>query len=440
MKKNRWLTLMILAIGGGIIFQLPFIRLMFYRPFIEAMGLTDGQYGKIASAYGTSAVVCYFLGGYIADKYSPRKLISFSFVSTGICGVYLSTFPGYTMNLILHIIMGATTVLTYWAAMLKVVGMLGSSEEQGRFYGFLEGGRGVTSALAGFIVLKLYSMLGENAYAVGWIINFYSGMSILCGILTWIFLKEDTEKLKTLKKTGISSSEIVVALKDKVTWMIGIIVFSTYVIFSAQGYLSPYFQDVYGMSIGMSVFLGIIRTYIFQFLGGPLGGIIADKMLKSSSGFVRIGFLGIVFIVLGFMFLTPGVNMMNVAIVLMLIMALVVYSMRGVYWAIVDEVGIEDSKKGTIIGVASCIGFAPDMFLPALIGNWIDKYPGQQGYNYMFIFMLVMVVIGFGVTTLLLKNIKKQKLNRVSESANNKFSKNESIESGDGELPLSSSI
>lgn len=435
MKKNRWLTLIILAVGGGIIFQLPFIRLMFYRPFIEAMGLTDGQYGKIASVYGTSAVICYFLGGYIADKYSPRKLISFSFISTGVCGIYLSTFPGYAMNLIVHIVMGITTVLTYWAAMLKVVGMLGSSEEQGRFYGFLEGGRGITSALAGFIVLKLYSALGENSYAVGWIINFYSGMSILCGMLTWIFLKEDMDKLKTLKKTAISSSEIVVALKDKITWMIGIIVFSTYVVFSAQGYLSPYFQDVYGMSIGMSVFLGVIRTYIFQFLGGPLGGIVADKVLKSPSSFVKIGFLGIAFIILGFMFIVPGANVMNIVVILMLLMALLVYSMRGVYWAIVDEVGIEDSRKGTIIGVASCIGFAPDMFLPALIGNWIDKYPGQQGYNYMFCFMMVMVLLGLVVAHILIKNIKNQNIK--DKNIKNNLKIEESI---DFENSLSSTI
>lgn len=413
--KRKTLYLILLALSGGIIYQLPFMRLMFYRPLIKAMNLSDGQYGIISSAYGLSAVIAYFFGGYIADRYSPKNLLSISLISTGMIGFYLSTFPNYKINLILHILLGITTVLTYWAPMIKLVGLLGDSDEQGRLYGSIEGGRGITSAVAGFIVLQIYKIFGESVLSVSYIINFYSVASILCGISILYFFKHENISVNEKNIEKITPKEIGVALKSKATWYMGIIVFSTYVIFSAQGYLSPYLQDVYGLGIEITIFLGVIRTYIFQFLGGPFGGFLADKKLKSSSKFVKIGFISIGLLLLVFLFAPISKKFLGVIIVAMLLISLLVYSMRGVYWAIIDEMEIKEEKRGIVIGVASFIGFSPDIFLPAVIGNWLDKYPGSQGYSYMFIFMLGMMIIGVIFAYKTISLIRKEKNMNIRE-------------------------
>ena len=47
------------------------------------------------------SMICYFFGGWIADRVSPRKLLTISFISTGLVGLLFSTFPSYcTMRLI----------------------------------------------------------------------------------------------------------------------------------------------------------------------------------------------------------------------------------------------------------------------------------------------------------------------------------------------------
>lgn len=83
------------------------------------------------------------------------------------------------------------------------------------------------------------------------------------------------------------------------------------------------------------------------------------------------------------------------------------YGMRGIYFATVDEVKISISVAGAAVGFASFIGYIPDAFIYTLMGNWLDKYPGQLGYKYIFIFLFVMEVIGLVVSMLLLRVIKK---------------------------------
>ena len=81
-KINKWVLLVILSIGGGLIYQLPLLRYTFYEPLKEAMGVTDGQLGVLASIFGTINLICYIPGGYIADKFAPGKLIGFSLFTT----------------------------------------------------------------------------------------------------------------------------------------------------------------------------------------------------------------------------------------------------------------------------------------------------------------------------------------------------------------------
>ena len=86
---KKYGTLLLLAAGAGIIFQLPYIRETFYVPIQNAMNLTDAQMGMLSSGYATMATFSYFVGGIVADKFSARKLLAFSFIATGILGLYL---------------------------------------------------------------------------------------------------------------------------------------------------------------------------------------------------------------------------------------------------------------------------------------------------------------------------------------------------------------
>ena len=83
---RRWLIMTSLCLSGGIIFFLPFLFDPYYIPLQKALGLTKTQLGSLMSIFGTTSLISYFPGGWLADRVSPRKLISLSFVSTKIGG------------------------------------------------------------------------------------------------------------------------------------------------------------------------------------------------------------------------------------------------------------------------------------------------------------------------------------------------------------------
>lgn len=70
---KKYGTLLLLAAGAGIIFQLPYIRETFYVPIQNAMNLTNEQMGLLSSGYAAMATLSYFVGGIIADKFFCKK-------------------------------------------------------------------------------------------------------------------------------------------------------------------------------------------------------------------------------------------------------------------------------------------------------------------------------------------------------------------------------
>lgn len=399
---KRWIMLSILCLGGGIIYQMPYLRYAYYIPMQTALSLTNTQMGNMMSVYGIVAMICYFPGGWLADRFSCRKMLSFSFIATGIAGFYFATFPSYNICIGIHIFWGIVTTLTFWAALIKAVRMLGDSSEQGRLYGLLEGGRGLVGTLAGLAILSLFTKMGQGTLGLSWVINIYAGSSIVIGIITW-FVFEDSKKEKSPSSV---LKDTISVIKDARVWLIALIIFTTYSVYAGQSYITPYVTTVFGASVAIGALLGIIRTYVLQMAGGPTGGFLADK-IGSPTKVLFVGYI-IMAICLGLFIILPGnKNLLVLVIVNMLAMGFAVFAMRGIYYATVDEVKIPIAITGAAIGFASFIGFTPDAFIYTLIGNWLDKYPGQLGYKYMFIYLFVVVVIGLLVSMRLLKVIKK---------------------------------
>ena len=71
---RRWLIMTVLALSGGIIFLLPFLFEVYYRPLADALNLTNTELGALFSVFGFVSMLAYFPGGWLADRISPRKL------------------------------------------------------------------------------------------------------------------------------------------------------------------------------------------------------------------------------------------------------------------------------------------------------------------------------------------------------------------------------
>ncbi len=86
---HRFIYLGALMLAGESIYMLPYMRKTFQSSMEAAFGVTSTELGTLSSMFGILALVCYFPGGWLADRMPARHLLTFSLLTTGAGGFYL---------------------------------------------------------------------------------------------------------------------------------------------------------------------------------------------------------------------------------------------------------------------------------------------------------------------------------------------------------------
>ena len=402
---KKYGTLLLLATGAGIIFQLPYIRETFYVPIQNAMNLSNAQMGLLSSGYATMSLFSYFIGGIIADKVSARKLLTFSFIATGALGLWFSTFPGYTISRVIFVLMGISTIITYWSACIKATRMLGTEEEQGRLFGLQEGLRGIMNALLVFGMTAAFTHFADEVAGASAAIKVCSIVVIIIGILNFIFI-EDTKKEENSESFIEVTKGMFKALLIPRVWLLVAIVFTAYSVYGLIAYATTFAQKFYGLSAASAATLGGIR-YLIQGAGGIVGGFLADK-LKSRFKVIIGGCIGLA-LSFGLFIVVPSKASLCVMVVANFFVGLFfIYAVRSQYFAVHDDAGIPLNMSGRVSGIASCLGYTPDIFMYTLVGSWMDNY-GRTGYNMTWAYAMVAAVLCAIITFILSRIVKKEK-------------------------------
>ena len=402
---KKYGTLLLLATGAGIIFQLPYIRETFYVPIQNAMNLSNAQMGLLSSGYATMSLFSYFIGGIIADKFSARKLLTFSFIATGALGLWFSTFPGYTISRVIFVLMGISTIITYWSACIKATRMLGTEEEQGRLFGLQEGLRGIMNALLVFGMTAAFTHFADEVAGASAAIKVCSIVVIIIGILNFIFI-EDTKKEENSESFIDVTKGMFKALLIPRVWLLVAIVFTAYSVYGLIAYATTFAQKFYGLSAASAATLGGIR-YLIQGAGGIVGGFLADK-LKSRFKVIIGGCIGLALSFALFIVVPSKASLCVMVVANFFVGLFFIYAVRSQYFAVHDDAGIPLNMSGRVSGIASCLGYTPDIFMYTLVGSWMDNY-GRTGYNMTWAYAMVAAVLCAIITFILSRIVKKEK-------------------------------
>ena len=128
--------------------------------FLEAFTMTNEQFGVLFSCYAWVATLTYFLGGIVADKFSPRKLLTISFLGTGLLNLWFGTFPPYNVAIVIYALLGITTTLTFWAALIKATRQFGrNAGSESKAYGGREAGASFFEVLVGTFAAWMFTLL-----------------------------------------------------------------------------------------------------------------------------------------------------------------------------------------------------------------------------------------------------------------------------------------
>ncbi|NLP63197.1 MFS transporter [Paraburkholderia sacchari] len=401
--RMKWLKFVVLVMGGGTVYKLANLKDAFYVPMQQYLGLTNAQIGVLLSVNSLFATALFVVGGYLSDRFQARRTISLGMVGAGVIGIYLSTFPGYNQLLVLFAALAVCSDCLFWPALLKAIRNLGNSDEQGRMFGFLEGGRGVIDTLVAFSALGLFVVMGSGPGGFKAAILMYSVIDILVGVLTFFLLsgadKHSPAERDASQVSGLAALKMAIRLPK--LWLVSLNVFMVYVVYCGLTYFIPYLKYVYGLPVGLVGAYGIINQYGLKIVGGPLGGYLSDKKFGSAISYIRAAFFALIPMMAVILCLPGKPEYMIAGMIATLGFSLIVFTMRGVFWAPMEEAGIPNEISGAAFGVACLIGYAPGMFAFMIYGAMLDAYPGVTGYHYVFGSMTAMALIGIGVANVL---------------------------------------
>lgn len=413
-QNNRSaLVLMALVISGEAIFFLPFMIPRVFRPtFLSAFGLSNLELGIAFSVYGTVAMISYFLGGWLADIFAPRKLMSTALLLTGLGGLLMINTSSLQQMTWIYGAWGATTILLFWAAMIRATRAWGGKELQGRAFGFLDSGRGLSAAVTGSLALWLFSFLlpgnGDSPSteqlksALENTILAVSIVTILTALLVWVVLpKAKSTHEQHAKKIDLRGITKVVQLPT--LWLISAVIVSGYVGYKITDDFSLFAKDVLGYDDVNAAKVGTLALWIRP-VTAFVSALLADKY-KSS----YIIFYSFVIVILSSLSIGLKLNtsMVSLYIILIASTGIGVFAIRSLYFALLEEGNIPFQYTGTAVGIISVIGFTPDIFMGPLMGRILDQTPGAQGHYHLFLTLACFSLLGFLASLLFLRSSRK---------------------------------
>jgi MFS family permease len=395
---QRYVQLGVLTLAGGAIYPLIYLRQNFEISILESFGISNSQLGQCYSMLGVIFVATYLPSGWLADKVAPRWLIAFSLAMTGVLGLWFSTMPPFESLLIIFAGWGIVTGLTFWAALIKGVAVLARHNEQGRFFGLLDGGRGLVEAILATVAVAWFAYsLGtleqSTAAALQKVIYLYVGFALLLVPIILMAVDDVQDDAPTAmpgKKGAALLTDLRTIFGKTEVWLAAFCILCGYQLFWATYSFSGYMQQSYGLTAVAVGSITVAKLWMRP-IGAVAAGFIGDRFNREKVLAVLMLAGSIALATLIILPLSASIGML---LAVVLFIGLMTYAIRGIFWATLDSCEIPIRIKGLAIGVISLIGYSPDIYLPLINGVLLDRFPGKPGYSIYFAGIVFMGLLG----------------------------------------------
>jgi len=281
---------------------------------------------------------------------------------------------------------------------------LGGDDIQGLAFGLLDGGRGLVSAIIGSSAVFLLAWflpeevstatLAQRTEAFVHVIQFVSGLVLLMSIVVWFALPK-SDVSEEIREEALSISRIRNVLKMPSVWMQSAIIVCAYSGYKVTDDFSLLAKEVLLFDEVDAAKVGTLSLWLRP-VAAITAGFLADKMSASLMLFACFTFTLIGGLLIGF-------GIADASITWLIFIALVstclgVFALRGLYFAIMHEAQIPLRTTGTAVGIASIIGYTPDIYMGPLMGTLLDNSPGAAGHQHVFLLLAGFSIAGLVAT------------------------------------------
>ena len=326
-KRIPWLAIFSLAFAYGATFNPPYIRYFLYDSMIEAMGCTNMQLSFLTTVAVIIGIIVSVPGGWVADRFSAKKILIVSLLANVPFIVLSSVFiKTYWIHLITWGAFGFTGGFAFWPAVLKGIRIIGGEDNQSKAYGIFEASQGLIATIGNMIALAIFARFIDSVFGFKMAFLFMGIFDAVAAAAVLLFFKEEPAEDKTKAGKEEKDTSGKVTLKDTITllknpslWLVSITLAAVYGIYVSQSYMTPYFTGVLGAALTITGIFAIMRDYGMKVVGGPFGGVVADKIGSPSllNAICLIGNAILVFIVSRIK--TGGANVVAFAMIFVLV-------------------------------------------------------------------------------------------------------------------------
>ena len=407
MYTGRRYFILVLLFIASMINYIDRAALSILAPYITTdLNVNKAELGLIFSSFGIGYAVFCFVGGWLADKYGPRRIFA------GAMGLW-SLFAGltcaafnFTSLFIIRVIFGAAEG-PMGSVTNKTIVKWFPARERARAVGVSFSGNPMGGAVSAPIV-------AASALAFGWRMTFVGMMLIgFVWVVVWLIATKGSEAPKeeadarTVAETvgnDLPDEKLSYYLKQPIILFTALAFFAySYILFFFMTWFPSYLLDARGLNM-RDMSIANVLPWLLGFVGLISGGFISDYIYKLTNNLL---FSRKVIIVVGLIIaaicITASALVLNLygAIALMSVGMFAMYVTTSCYWAIVQDT-VKGNNVGAVSGFIHFLANLAGVFAPMLTG-FIVQGTGQ----YYSAFYLV-GALAIGSAVLLMLGGKKQ--------------------------------
>ena len=395
------IAMLALITAGEAVFFLPFVIARVFRPtMLDVFQINNLELGLAFSVYGVVAMIAYFPGGPIADRFSARKMMCAALLATAVGGLLMASIPTLGQLKWLYGFWGVTTILLFWAPLIRATRQWGGSDLPGRAFGFLDGGRGLVAAAIGSVCVAVFaSVMPDDVDAASYqqrrdafriVIWVFSGVTAAAAVLVWYGLRDGNASANP-PSTRFEKGGIGRVLRMPAVWLQATVVLCAYVGYKGLDDISLYAHDALGFDEVKSAMAGNLSMWVRP-PAAIIAGVVADRF-----GVAKMTMASFVLLATGSMTIATGMLQPGMVFAFFAIVtgtSAAVFALRGLYFAIMEEGRVPVGDTGTAVGIVSVVGYTPDVFMGPLMGVLLDRSPGALGHQHLFLVLAAFSAAG----------------------------------------------
>jgi predicted MFS family arabinose efflux permease len=397
--RQRYFQLFILIIASGSIYPVVYMRQNFEVSMLETYGISLEQLGECHSILGLMFFLTYLPSGWLSDRFNSKWLLASSMAGTGLLALWLSTAPSFAQIKLIYIGWGITSGLTLWGALIKSTSLLAPHDQQGRFFGILESGRGIVEALLATIGVAIFAYLLESVstakdVALIAVVQFYACAAlVMAPIIFWALHNPTEERIENVDASSDSGllSDFAILIRNPSIWLAALTILIGYQMFWVTYSLAGLLESVFELSAVTVGSITLARLWMRP-IGGVLAGFIGDY-------FNVVKFLAVLMLLSGAALaslpLLPPTTAVAILFPMVMLIGVLSYGVRVIFWATLDSCNVSSSTRGLAVGMISLIAYTPDIYVPAVQSWCLEHWSGQAGYQVYYAIFGASSIVGF---------------------------------------------